>query len=60
MRRSTNLGILIIAVLLGGVAAFLARSWLQSHSAQADAQKTVSILVANDTLALDRQSAPRT
>jgi pilus assembly protein CpaB len=51
MRRSTNLAILIIAVLLGGVAAFLARSWLQSHSGQADGQKTVSILVANDTLA---------
>jgi pilus assembly protein CpaB len=33
------------------VAAFLARSWLQSHSAQADAQKTVPILVATDTLA---------
>ena len=51
MRRSTNLAILVIAVVLGGVAAFLARSWLQSHSARPDAQKTVSILVANDTLA---------
>ncbi len=51
MRRSTNLAILVIAVVLGGVAAFLARSWLQSHSTRPDAQKTVSILVANDTLA---------
>jgi pilus assembly protein CpaB len=51
MRRSTNLAILIVAVVLGGLAAFLARSWLQSHSARTDAQKTVSILVANDTLA---------
>jgi pilus assembly protein CpaB len=51
MRRGTNLAILIVAVLLGGVAAFLARSWLQSHSGQTDGQKTVSILVANDTLA---------
>src|ERR1700690_1600560 len=51
MHRSTNLAILIVAVVLGGVAAFLARSWLQSHSARTDAQKTVSILVANDTLA---------
>jgi pilus assembly protein CpaB len=50
MRRSTNLLILIVAVLLGGLAAFLARSWLQSHSAYANAQKTVPILVANDTL----------
>ena len=51
MRRSTNLAILVIAVVLGGVAAFLAKSWLQSHSTRPEAQKTVSILVANDTLA---------
>jgi pilus assembly protein CpaB len=51
MRGSTNLVILVFAVILGGVAAFLARSWLQSHSAQADTQKTVPILVATDTLA---------
>src|SRR5271170_4672291 len=51
MRRSTNLAILLVAVILGGVAAFLARSWLQSHSLRTDAQKTVPILVATDTLA---------
>jgi pilus assembly protein CpaB len=51
MRRSTNLAILVVAVILGGLAAFLARSWLQSHSARTDAQKTVPILVATDTLA---------
>ncbi len=51
MRRSTNLAILVVAVILGGVAAFLARSWLQSHSERTDAQKTVPILVATDTLA---------
>ena len=51
MRGSTNLAILVVAVILGGVAAFLAKSWLQSHSAHASAQKTVPILVANDTLA---------
>jgi pilus assembly protein CpaB len=51
MRRSTNLAILVVAVILGGVAAFLARSWLQSHSARTNGQKTVSILVANRTLA---------
>jgi pilus assembly protein CpaB len=50
MRGSTNLVILIFAVILGGVAAFLAKSWLQSHSSHANAQKTVPILVANDTL----------
>ena len=51
MRRSTNLAILLVAVILGGVAAFLARSWLQNHSALTDAQKTVPILVATDALA---------
>ncbi len=51
MRGSTNLVILVVAIILGGVAAFLAKSWLQSHSAHASAQKTVSILIANDTLA---------
>ena len=51
MHRSTNLAILVVAVILGGFAAFLARSWLQSHSAGTDAQKTVPILVATDTLA---------
>jgi pilus assembly protein CpaB len=51
MRRSTNLAILLVAVILGGLAAFLARSWLQNHSARTDAQKTVPILVATDALA---------
>jgi pilus assembly protein CpaB len=51
MHRSTNLAILVVAVILGGLAAFLARSWLQSHSTGTDAQKTVPILVATDTLA---------
>jgi len=37
--------------MLGGLAAFLARSWIQSHSAQIDGKKTASILVATDTLA---------
>ena len=51
MRRNTNLAVLIVAVILGGVAAFLARSWLQSHSARTDAERTVPILVANGPLA---------
>jgi pilus assembly protein CpaB len=51
MHRSTNLAILVVAVILGGLAAFLARSWLQSHSTGTDAQKTVPILVATDALA---------
>jgi pilus assembly protein CpaB len=59
MRGSTNLVILLFAVILGGVAAFLARSWLQSHSAHANAQKTVPILVANDTLAFGSAIGPK-
>jgi pilus assembly protein CpaB len=51
MRRSTNLAVLAVAVILGGVAAFLAKSWLQSHSAPTDNKKTVSILVASGALA---------
>jgi pilus assembly protein CpaB len=51
MRRSTNLAILMVAVILGAVAAFLARSWLQSHTEHADADQTVSIVVANRALA---------
>ena len=51
MHRRTNLAILVVAVILGGFAAFLARSWLQSHSTGTDAQKTVPILVATDALA---------
>ena len=50
-RRSTNLAILTVAVILGAVAAFLARSWLHSHAERADADQTVSIVVANRALA---------
>jgi pilus assembly protein CpaB len=51
MRRSTNLAILLVAIILGAVAAFLARSWLQSHTERADADQTASIVVANRALA---------
>jgi pilus assembly protein CpaB len=51
MRRSTNLAILAVAIILGGVAAFLARSWLQSHSAGASGGETVPIVVASSALA---------
>jgi pilus assembly protein CpaB len=51
MGRSTNLAIFMVAVILGAIAAFLARSWLQSHSERADADQTASIVVANRALA---------
>jgi len=41
----------MVAVILGAIAAILARSWLQSHSDRADADQTVSIVVANRALA---------
>jgi pilus assembly protein CpaB len=51
MYRSANLAILMVAVILGAVAAFLARSWLQSHSEHADADQMASVVVANQALA---------
>lgn len=58
MRAGANLAIFIVAVILGGVAAFLARSWLQTRSARTDTQKTVPILVATERSPLERRSAP--
>jgi pilus assembly protein CpaB len=57
-RRNTNLAILMVAVILGAVAAFLARNWLQSHSERADADQTISIVVANRALAFGAPIAP--
>ena len=48
--RNTNLAILMLAIILGAVAAFLARSWLQSHSEPANADQTASITVASRAL----------
>ena len=58
MRAGANFAIFIVAVILGGVAAFLARSWLQTRSARTDTQKTVPILVATERSPLERRSAP--
>ena len=41
----------MVAIILGVLAAFLARSWLQSHSDRGDADQTASIVVANRSLA---------
>jgi pilus assembly protein CpaB len=57
-RRSTNVAILMVAVFLGGLAAFLARSWLQSHSEPSDAGQTASIVVASRALAFGAPIAP--
>ena len=51
MRRNSSLITLLIALLLAGVAAFLARNWLESHSTSAAVEDTATIVVANGPLA---------
>jgi pilus assembly protein CpaB len=51
MRRTASLVILLIALVMGGIAAYLANNWLQSHSAPAPvAIETGTIVVANFAL----------
>jgi pilus assembly protein CpaB len=50
MRRTASLTILLIALTFGGFAAFLARSWLQSHSERAATKEEATIVVANKPL----------
>ena len=51
MRRGSSLTILLIALLLGGLAAFLARNWLESHSSPVAREDDTTIVVANGALA---------
>jgi len=52
MRSGANLIILLVAIAMGGVAAFLARGWLTSHSASLTAaEKPGTIVVASAPLA---------
>jgi pilus assembly protein CpaB len=50
MRRNSNLIILTIALILGGVAAFLARNWIESHSTNTVADDTSTVVVASGPL----------
>jgi pilus assembly protein CpaB len=50
MRRTTSLFILLFALAMGGVAAYLAKNWLQSHSASVASAEPTTIVVANDAL----------
>ena len=50
MRRTTSFVILFIALIMGGAAAFLAKNWLQSHSAQPVVAERATIVVANGPL----------
>ena len=52
MRWSANPAILIAAVILCGIAALPAGSWLGSHSAQTVAQRTAPLPFANGAPAL--------
>lgn len=51
MRRGSSLAILLIALLLGGVAAFLARNWLESHSHPVASEDDTTIVVAKGPMA---------
>src|SRR5258706_12914606 len=51
MRRS-NLIILVLALAMGGIAAFMARSWIERHTtAQAEAPTAMTVIVAAAPLA---------
>jgi pilus assembly protein CpaB len=50
--RNNNIVILFVAIAMGGIAAFLVRNWLESHSrASVSAQPTATIVVASKPLA---------
>ncbi len=44
--RTNNLLILFLAIVMGGIAAFLARNWLQSHALTSASEPTGTIVVA--------------
>ena len=47
MRRTASLVILLFALVMGGIAAFLANNWLQGHSRPVVETATATIVVAN-------------
>ncbi len=50
MRRTASLIVLVLALVMGGLAAYLANQWLRSHSASSVAGETGTIIVASDAL----------
>jgi pilus assembly protein CpaB len=48
--RTNNVAILVLAVVMGGIAAFLARQWLESHSRTAVEEPRESIVIAKSPL----------
>lgn len=59
VRRTASLFILLIALAMGGIAAYLANNWLKSHSApESAAVETSTIVVANMPLAFGVSISP--
>src|SRR5271166_3904105 len=58
MRRTASVTILLIALIFGALAAFLARSWLQSHSERTVVKEAATIVVANKPLAFGSPILP--
>jgi pilus assembly protein CpaB len=50
MRAGTNLAILFVALVMGGIAAFLARDWLASHTAVAAVEDVGTVVVTKAAL----------
>jgi pilus assembly protein CpaB len=58
MRRTASVTILLIALTFGAFAAFLARSWLQSHSERTAVKEESTIVVAIRPLAFGTPITP--
>ena len=58
MRRTASITILLVALIFGALAAFLARSWLQSHSERITVKEATTIVVANKPLAFGAPISP--
>src|SRR5882672_6294115 len=53
--RKTNLIILLVAIVMGGLAAFMARTWIQTHTAPPSAALSGQVVVASAKLAFGTQ-----
>jgi pilus assembly protein CpaB len=56
--RTSNIIVLVVALTLGGIAAFLARNWLSSHGRSAQQNANETIVVAAVPLAFGAQLGP--
>jgi pilus assembly protein CpaB len=58
MRTSTNLTILFLALVMGGIAAFLARDWLAAHTVSNASPISATVVVAAAPLGFGAQITP--